>query len=91
MATTTNVIISEDWVEIVDDETADFFLSLPVTSGLKVEILTWGTTGDSANIDTQYGHVLTGKEQESISRAVIGNGFVYARCRDGALNIVLSK
>ena len=90
MATTTNPTIGSTWVEVVDDETADFFLSLPFDSHTDVEVLTWDTTGDAANIDVG-GHVLSGHAQESISRAVIGNGFVYARCRDGSLDIVLSK
>lgn len=90
MATTTNPIITDEWAEIVNSTTAYFLLSLPFESFTAIEVVVWGSTGDAANIDV-VGHKLTGVAQESISRTVLGDGFVYARCLDGAAAVVLSK
>lgn len=90
MATTTNPTLSQAWSEVVDDATAEFFLSLPFATRTTIELLAWAETDDAENIDVQ-GHQLRGDRIESISRTVLGEGFVYARCLDGTVTVVLSR
>jgi hypothetical protein len=89
MATTTNPSLSAAWSEIVDDATADFFLSLPFSTRTTVEVVAWANTGDEANVDVQ-GHQLRGDRIESMSRSVLGEGYIYARCLDGSVTVILS-
>jgi hypothetical protein len=90
MATTTNPTLTAVWSEIVDDDTAPFFLSLPFSTRTTIEVLPWANTGDAANIDVQ-GHQLRGDRIESVNRGVLGEGYIYGRCLDGSVKIVLSK
>lgn len=90
MATTTNPVLTTAWQEIVDDETAAFWLSLPHDCRKVVEVLAWADTGaDDAGtgaITTAgiHGHELIGARdrRESVNRDVIGDGYVYARVID---------
>lgn len=92
MPTTTNPTLTTDWSEIVDDAIADFFLSVPTPSGalpVVIEVLAWAETDDAENIDVQ-GHHLRGDRIESINRGVLGEGYVYARCLDGPVTVIVS-
>jgi hypothetical protein len=88
-ATTTNVTLGPVWTEVVADVGAYFWLSLPFTTRVTVEVLAWDTTDDVDNIDVQ-GHQLRGDRIESVNRSVLGEGYVYARCLEGTVTVVLS-
>lgn len=90
MATTTNPVLTPAWQEIVDDETAEFWLSLPHDCRKVVEVVVWADTGaDDAGtgaITTSAisGHELIGARdaRESINRTLTGDGYIYARVLD---------
>ena len=90
MAKTANITIGPDWTEVVDDETAYYWLSLPFTTVSTFEVAVWDTTDDAANIDIA-GHPLRAEHIDSVSRAVTGDGFIYARCRSGATTVVVTQ
>lgn len=70
---------------LIANSTQNFFLTLPWNTNAKVEI----ATSDTQVIPTVKGHELSGRETESINRAVIGPGFVYARCKSGSNRAII--
>jgi hypothetical protein len=83
---TTNPSLTSAWGKIVDagDE---FFLSLPFSTRLDIEVATAGPVDEP----TVRGHVLRGDRNESVNRALLGAGSVYARAIGAnALTVVLS-
>ena len=83
---TTNPSLTSAWGKIVDagDE---FFLSLPFSNRTDIEVAASST--DTA--PTVQGHILRGDRHESVNRALLGAGFVYARAVGvDALTVVLS-
>jgi hypothetical protein len=90
MAQTADVTLTPEWTEIVDDDTADFFLSLPFDSTTTVLVAVWATTGAEDSIDV-LGHPLRGERIDSINRSVIGEGYVYAKCPAGSTTVALTK
>ncbi len=64
---------------LIANSTQNFFLTLPWTTNAKIEI----ATSDTEVVPTVSGHELSGRETESMNRAIIGPGYVYARCKSG--------
>lgn len=74
---TTNLTVTSEWTDVCDD-TKDFLLTLPVP-GAEIEIATTDT-GDDPTVDV--GHRLVyvrDSGRDSINRALIGTGHVFAR------------
>lgn len=84
---TTNPTLTTSWAKLVDLG-YEFFISLPFTSVTHIEIAT--VDSDEAPASGVSGHVLKGEAQESLSRQLIGPGYVYARSRNGSLPVVLN-
>lgn len=85
---TTNPTITADWTLLVADSGRDFFLSLPFASPHDIEVAT--TENALVPPSGLSGHVLSGNAQESINRALLGPGAVFARCARGTLSLVLN-
>ena len=64
---------------LIANSSQNFFVTLPWTTNAKIEV----ATSDTEVAPTVNGHELSGRETESINRAIIGPGFVYARCKSG--------
>lgn len=71
---TTNPSLTTTWAQIVT--TGDeFLLTLPFDTPTRVEV----ATKDAEEAPTVQGHVLRGDHGDSLSRGLIGPGYVYAR------------
>ena len=75
---TQNITLSSEYT-LIATSTQNFFLSLPWLTGATVEV----ATSDTEVAPTVLGHEFTGRESESVNRALIGTGFVYARSKSG--------
>lgn len=86
---TSNPTVTSDWSLIVSDSALDFFLSIPFESPVRVEVATSDDVDEfpSANL---RGHYLKPAKRESINRAVLGPGYVFARCQQGPVLLVLN-
>lgn len=85
---TTNPTITDAWTLLVADSGQEFFLSLPFDTPNQVEV---ATTDNAAVAPVGLsGHVLSGNAQESVNRAILGPGAVFARCTRGAMSLVLN-
>ena len=83
---TTNPTLNGSWTKIVNagDE---FLLTLPFATRTSIEV----ATKDSEAAPTVQGHVLRGDRLESMNRALIGPGYVYARVvGGGSVTVVLN-
>lgn len=86
---TSNPAVSTDWSLIVSDSALDFFLSIPFESPLRVEVATTDDVDEFPAASLQ-GHFLKPAARESINRAVLGPGYVFARSSKGPVNLVLN-
>lgn len=82
---TTNPSLTTAWAQIVTagDE---FFLTLPFSTRTSVEV----AISDTETDPTVQGHVLRGDQFESVNRALVGPGYVYARSQSGTVPVILS-
>jgi len=82
---TTNPTITTAWAKLVDlgDE---FLLTLPFTTRTSIEV----AVRDADTVPTVQGHVLRGDRIEGLNRALIGPGYVFARCQGGSVVATLS-
>lgn len=85
---TTNPTVAATWTLLVPDSGRDFFLSLPFESPLRAEVVTWDST--DAPPETLQGHLLSAPKRESMNRTLMGEGYVFARCRSGSIDLVLN-
>lgn len=86
MAATTNPTITQTWSAIVAAGSY-FLLTLPFASRYDVEV---ATTDSAVTGPTVVGHILSGDQQEGLTRDLIGPGTVWARTRDGSTTVVLN-
>lgn len=86
MAATTNPTITQTWSALVAAGDA-FFLSLPFSGRFDIEV---ATTDSAVTAPTVVGHILSGDQQEGITRDLIGPGTVWARTRSGSTTVVLN-
>ena len=87
---TTNPAVARTWTLIVSDSARDFFLSIPFESPLRVEVATSDDV-DAFPDESLHGHYLKPAARESINRAVLGTGYVFARSPQGPVNLVLNS
>jgi hypothetical protein len=71
---TANITATTDWTKIAD--AADEFVLISTTSAAFIEY----ATTDSGAPSLERGHTLT--DGDSLTRAAIGSGHIYARVRD---------
>ena len=86
MAATTNPTITQTWSAIVAAGNY-FLLTLPFASRFDVEV---ATTDAAGTAPTVVGHILSGDEQEGLTRDLLGPGTVWARTRSGSTTVVLN-
>lgn len=86
---TSNPAVSTDWSLIVSDSALDFFLSIPFESPLRVEVATTDDVDEFPATGLQ-GHLLNPAERESMTRTLLGPGYVFARCRQGPVALTLN-
>lgn len=82
---TTNPTLTSAWSKLVDagDE---FLLTLPFSTRTSIEV----AIKDTDAAPTVQGHVLRGEEGASMTRSLIGPGYVYARTQAGTVPVILS-
>jgi hypothetical protein len=82
---TPNPTITTAWAKLVTlgDE---LLLTLPFTTRTSIEV----AVRDADTVPTVQGHVLRGDRAESLTRALIGPGYVFARSQDGSVVVNLS-
>lgn len=82
---TKNPTITTAWAKLVDLGD-NFLLTLPFTTRTSIEV----AITDSDAEPTVQGHVLRGDEIEGLNRALIGPGYVFARCQEGSVAVTLT-
>ena len=80
---TRNITLTSEYT-LIATSTQSFFLSLPWLTGATIEV----ATSDAEVVPSVAGHEFTGRESESVNRALIGTGFVYARSKSGVPLVV---
>ncbi len=86
MASTTNPTITTTWSAIVAVG-SNFLLTLPFDTNYSIEV---ATTDSAVTGPTVRGHVLSGDQQEGLTRDLIGPGTVWARPLIGSAAVVLN-
>jgi hypothetical protein len=81
---TTNAALTTAWTQVAAD--SDDPVLLQLTTDLHWEVAAVATE----TAPTVTGHLVTGAHQQ-VSRAVIGDGYLYARMRAGAGVLVVTK
>jgi hypothetical protein len=82
---TTNPTITTAWAKIVNVGDS-FLLTLPFTTRTSIEV----AVRDADSAPTVQGHVLRGDRAESLTRSLIGPGYVFARSQGGSVVVNLS-
>ena len=82
---TTNPTLNGSWTKIVDAGD-DFLLTLPFATAGGVEV----ATKDTDVAPTVQGHVLRGRNGDTMTRTQLGPGYVYARSIGGAATVILN-
>lgn len=85
---TTNPTVLATWTLLVPDSGQNFFLSLPFDSPHRAEVVTWDSTDTPP--ETLQGHLLYAPKRESMNRALLGEGYVFARCLSGSTALALN-
>ena len=86
MAVTTNPTVTAAWSAIVPAGSY-FMLTLPFATRYDIEV---ATTDAAGTAPTVVGHVLSGDQQEGLTRDLLGPGTVWARTRSGSTTVVLN-
>lgn len=83
-----NPTIGATYGKIVDDG-VEFFLSLPFSSRVTVEVRTVAA-GAAAPAEALQGHPLRADKLQEMNRAILLDGDVYAQCLEGPVDVVLT-
>jgi hypothetical protein len=83
---TVNQTIGTTWTQIATNA-QEFFLSVPFTTPFVVDVAT--TAADEAPAATILGHPVRPEITAGMNRTLLGDGYVWARCKQGPVECAL--